>query len=109
VLQARRYREEIDLALQKLSLVPNAGRPRPDLAPRLRSFVVASHIVFYVPRRGGITVVRLLHASMDVERALGREQDRGDSPKLVETDRSAGRRPRFVRIAAGGRIGGRRS
>jgi toxin ParE1/3/4 len=75
VLQARRYREEFDLALQKLSLVPNAGRPRPDLAPRLRSFVVASHVVFYVPRRGGVTVVRVLHASMDVERALPREQN----------------------------------
>lgn len=75
VLQARRYREELDLALQKLGLVPNAGRPRPDLAPRLRSFVVASHVVFYVPRRGGITVVRLLHTNMDVERVLGREQD----------------------------------
>jgi toxin ParE1/3/4 len=73
--QARRYREELDLALQKLSLMPDAGRARPELAPRLRSFVVGVHVAFYVPRRSGITVVRLLHASMDVERAFKREQD----------------------------------
>lgn len=75
VQQARRYREELDLALQKLSLMPNAGRARPELAPRLRSFVVGGHIAFYVPRRGGITVVRLLHASMDIEQALVPSQD----------------------------------
>jgi plasmid stabilization system protein ParE len=49
--QARRYREELDLGLQKLSLMPDAGRARPELVPRLRSFVVGAHIAPSAVRR----------------------------------------------------------
>jgi toxin ParE1/3/4 len=31
---------------------------------------VASHTAFYLPQKDGITVLRLLHPSMDVERAF---------------------------------------
>ena len=71
--QARRYREELELVLQKVSVMPEIGREREELAPRVRSFVVGSHVGFYVPRRGGITIVRLLHSRMDVERASRQE------------------------------------
>lgn len=36
----------------------------------MRSFTVASHIAFYFSRKDGITVLRLLHPGMDVERAF---------------------------------------
>jgi toxin ParE1/3/4 len=68
--QARRYRQELELALQKLSLNPDVGRQREEIAPQIRSFRVASHIAFYVPRKGGITVIRLLHPRMDIEFAF---------------------------------------
>lgn len=68
--RARRYREELEIALQKLSLYPNVGRGREVLAPGVRSFKVAAHIAFYVQREDGITVLRLLHPSMDVDRAF---------------------------------------
>ena len=71
--QASRYRQELELALQKLSLTPDMGRPREEIEPRVRSFKVASHVAFYVTRRGGITIVRLLHPSLDVELAFQRE------------------------------------
>lgn len=64
--QARRYREELELALQKLALTPSIGFPRAEIAPRVRSLPVASHVAFYVERRGGITIVRLLHPRQDV-------------------------------------------
>lgn len=70
VVQARRYREELELALKKLSLSPRIGREREEIAPQVPSFNVASHIAFYLPRKDGITVLRLLHPSMDVERAF---------------------------------------
>lgn len=70
VAQARRYREELELALKKLSLSPHIGLERNEIAPEVRSFTVASHIVFYLPRKDGIIVLRLLHPSMDVERAF---------------------------------------
>jgi toxin ParE1/3/4 len=68
--QARRYREELEIALQKLSLSPNVGRQREAIAPGVRSFRVASHIAFYVQRNDGITILRLLHPSMDVDAAF---------------------------------------
>lgn len=67
--QARRYREELEIALQKLSLSPKAGRQREVIAPGVRSFRVAAHIAFYVQRKDGITILRLLRPSMDVDLA----------------------------------------
>nr|WP_298724574.1 type II toxin-antitoxin system RelE/ParE family toxin [uncultured Steroidobacter sp.] len=69
--QARHYREELEVALQKLSLMPDVGRQREALAPGVRSFRVAAHIAFYVQRQDGITILRLLHPSMDVDAAFG--------------------------------------
>ena len=68
--QARRYREELELALKKLSMSPRLGLERDEITPQVRSFTVASHTAFYLPRKDGITVLRLLHPSMDVERAF---------------------------------------
>jgi toxin ParE1/3/4 len=70
VVQASRYREELELALKKLSLSPRIGLERKEIAPQVRSFTVASHIAFYFLRKDGITILRLLHPSMDVERAF---------------------------------------
>jgi toxin ParE1/3/4 len=68
--QARHYRQELELALQSLSLNPQIGRERAEIAPKVRSFRVAAHIAFYIPRRGGITILRLLHPRMDVDAAF---------------------------------------
>ena len=68
--QARLYREEIELGIRKLALSPGMGRVRADVAPSVRSFPIARHVAFYVEGEGGITVLRLLHPSMDVARAF---------------------------------------
>lgn len=68
--QERRYRQQLELELQKLSLNPHAGRSREEVAPGVRSFKVASHIAFYVPGDGEITIIRLLHPSRDIAQAL---------------------------------------
>lgn len=81
IAQARHYREEIKLALEMLGLNPKAGRERDEVAPKLRSFPVAKHIAFYVIRRGGITIVRLLHPGMDVETAFDPENEKPDKTK----------------------------
>ena len=72
--QARLYREELELGIQKLALSPSIGRVRADLARSVRSFPVARHLVFYVESEGGVTVLRLLHPSMDVARAFGDDE-----------------------------------
>lgn len=68
--QARHYRDELEVALQKLSLTPDMGRQRDAIAPGVRSFRIAAHIPFYVQTKNGITVLRLLHPSMDVDSAF---------------------------------------
>ena len=70
VEQARRYREELEVALQKLSRSPNSGRQRETIAPGVRSYRVASHIAFYVEKNDRITILRLLHPKMDVDAAF---------------------------------------
>ena len=72
--QARLYREELELGIWKLALSPGMGRVRADVAPSVRSFPIARHVAFYVEGEGGITVLRLLHPSMDVARAFSDDQ-----------------------------------
>lgn len=72
--QARHYREELEVALQKLSMSPDIGRRREAIASGVRSFRVAAHIAFYIQREDGITVLRLLHPSMDVDAAFEQDQ-----------------------------------
>lgn len=68
--QAGLYREELALRIEKLALSPGVGRLREDIAPEVRSFAVARHIVFYIAHDARITVLRVLHPSMDVEGAF---------------------------------------
>ena len=68
--QAERYREELDLELQQLSLTPDLGRRREEIAPGLRSYPVAQHIAFYVPRKNTILVLRILHPRINVDAAF---------------------------------------
>jgi toxin ParE1/3/4 len=68
--QARSYRQELELLLKKLSLTPSVGHSRNEIAENVRSFPVGSHIAYYLPRKNGITILRLLHPRMDVERAF---------------------------------------
>ena len=71
--QARLYREELELSIQKLALSPGLGRVRANVAPSVRSFPVARHVAFYIESEDGITVLRVLHPSMDVAGAFPEE------------------------------------
>jgi toxin ParE1/3/4 len=68
--QAERYGEELDLALQQLSLTPDLSKRREAIAPGLRSFPVAQHIAFYIQRKNKIVVLRILHPRMNVDEAF---------------------------------------
>lgn len=69
-VQAERYGEELDLAVQQLSLAPDRGRAREAIAPGLRSCQVAQHVAFYVQQKNTIIVLRILHPCMNVEEAF---------------------------------------
>ena len=72
--QAQRYREELELALQHLSLTPDVGRKRDAIALGLRSFPVAQHVAFHIERKDRIIVLRVLHPRMNVDEAFKESQ-----------------------------------
>ena len=45
---------------------PLAGKPRPELAPGLRSIVEGSYLIFYYPRASGPEIVRILHGKRNI-------------------------------------------
>jgi toxin ParE1/3/4 len=71
-IQAQRYRDELDLALQRLALAPERGRNREEIAPGMRSSPVAAHIAFYVQHRRKIIILRILHPRMDVDEVFAK-------------------------------------
>jgi toxin ParE1/3/4 len=63
---ADRLLDRIGGVLQMLSEQPKAGRERAEPAPGLRSFPVGNYLLFYLPRPGGIDLVRVLSGYMDI-------------------------------------------
>ncbi len=60
----------IDTILDRARLhakLPLMGRPRDELSPGLRSFVVRPYVVFYRPADDTIEVVRVLHGARDID------------------------------------------
>jgi toxin ParE1/3/4 len=68
--QEKTYRETVRAALRIIAKLPEIGQMREELAEGLRSFPVGNHIAYYVEKSGQIMVVRILHPSMDRERAM---------------------------------------
>jgi toxin ParE1/3/4 len=52
---------------------PEIGTAREDLAPEIRSLLIGKHIAFYDHDTAAVTILRLLHQSMDVNRQIGDE------------------------------------
>jgi toxin ParE1/3/4 len=50
----------------KFAASPLAGTPRPQLAPDLRAPFKGRYAVYYMPRKDGITVLRVLHGARDL-------------------------------------------
>ena len=69
--QEKAYREAIRAAaLRVIAKTPKIGQKRDELTEGLRSFPVAHHIAYYVEKRDGIEVARILHPAMDREKAM---------------------------------------
>lgn len=65
------YRAAIFHALERLSLQPQASRPRDELFPGCRSTQLEQHLIyFHQPRAGEIEVLRILHRRQDASAAM---------------------------------------
>jgi len=63
--QARKYRDALEICFTTLAGNALLGRSAAALAPHLRRFEHASHVIFYKPHHDGVLIVRVLHESMD--------------------------------------------
>jgi toxin ParE1/3/4 len=70
--QEKAYREILRTALRVIAKAPKIGQERDELAEDLRSFPVGNHIAYYVEKGKGIEIARILHPSMDREKAIKR-------------------------------------
>jgi len=73
VANADAFALRIDKTFKVLARRPGIGRPRPDLYPDLRSFVVGKYVVFYLPLGNGLDVIRVLHGARDIEAVFKNE------------------------------------
>lgn len=71
---ADRLLDHIESAALMLAKSPLMGRSRDALVFGMRSFPVGNYLIFYLPRKGGITVVRCLSGYRDLDSIFGDEQ-----------------------------------
>jgi len=57
----------IDGEIRDLAGHPLIGRARPELLTDLRSLAFGRYVIFYLPRKRGIEVVRVLHGARDLK------------------------------------------
>ncbi len=68
--QAQNYLNGLHDCFGNLARQPTLGRQANQLAPELRRYERRSHVVFYVLEEDSVTIVRVLHKSMDARRHL---------------------------------------
>lgn len=64
-LQTQTYLDELEARGQLLADNPDLGVKRENIFEGLLSFPYESHILYYLKQAHGITIVRVLHKSMD--------------------------------------------
>lgn len=68
--QGRDYLRRLHDCFEALAAEPALGRGAFEFAPGLRRKECRSHVVFYVPEKEGVRIVRVLHESMNFSRHL---------------------------------------
>lgn len=68
--RANQYIKDLDAAFHALAHQPGLGKDYSHVRPNLLAYNVVSHIVFFEISADGITIIRVLHQSMDFIRHL---------------------------------------
>ena len=71
--QAAAYGNELRRGLQRLAEYPELGPLRPEFGEAMRSHPIRAHVVFYKVDAERISIVRILHASMDPPQHIARD------------------------------------
>lgn len=63
---ADRLLDRIEAQCRLLADNPRLGRPRPEIAPDARAWIVGRYLVLYQEQDGGIEVVRVVHGAREI-------------------------------------------
>ena len=66
--QALLYKDKIDNGFQIIIANPEIGLERSDLLPNYRAFSIEHHFVVYRLKENIITVIRILHKKMNIQK-----------------------------------------
>ena len=75
VANADKFIDRLHATMQMLVRQPGAGRRREEIAPGIHSFPFARYIIFYLATSGSIEIVRVLHASRDIDHILEKQEE----------------------------------
>ena len=67
-VQAHTYIDGLEILCEKLAENPGLGLLRDELKTGVLSFSYREHLSFYLPGPNGISIVRVLHQSMDTKK-----------------------------------------
>ncbi len=70
VEQAMQYVDALDEAFQFLADNPLAARERFEFSPAVRIHPFKKHLIIYIGNENAVTIIRLLHAQMDIDEHL---------------------------------------
>ena len=68
--QADKYLDALVETFEALARFPGLARERIEFVPPVRIHPAGAHLVIYVARGGGVTVLRVLHGRQDILAAL---------------------------------------
>jgi len=63
--QHNAYIKQLDSCFHWLAVHPKQGKERPEVHPKLRSYGVGKHVIFYFNQETFIVIVNILHERMD--------------------------------------------
>ena len=69
---ADRFLDTINEKCQLLAERPEMGPDRSDLGQHVRSFAVRDYLIYYLPIKNGIEVLRVIHGARDIPSVFGR-------------------------------------
>lgn len=65
--QAKAYLEELEVLFSQLRDHTKLGRSRKEIRKELRSIAMRNHVVFYRSISKGVRIIRVIHASRDLD------------------------------------------
>jgi toxin ParE1/3/4 len=74
IQQSDDYLRKLHRRLALLARQPFSGASREDIGPEFRSASMGSHLIVYRCIRGGVEIVRVLHARMDIKSRMSGNQ-----------------------------------